>query len=86
MGKGGDVSFRAGQGNPQGDIRFLTPDGREVIVIHGNGSFEVDGNKVATDVALYHRMRSWFWGAKHTAEGNASVNLVDTVKAESGAL
>ena len=71
IGRGGDVIFTPGQGNPSGDFIFKLADGREAMRICADGKFIVKGEPVWSEgeIEIYYAFKAWLRGAIKTANG-----------------
>lgn len=69
IGRGGDVIFTPGKGNPAGDFIFKLADGSESMRIRADGSFLVHGEPVAIGIEVYYAFKAWLRGAIRTANG-----------------
>lgn len=62
IGRGGNITFTPGRGEPDGSIIFLLANGTEVLRFDHNGKTFVRGNEIAEaddDAIVYVAFRSW---------------------------
>lgn len=75
IGRGGDVIFTPGKGNPAGDFIFKLADGSESMRICADGRFFVntyqtkESHEVIREIEVYYAFKAWLRGAIKTANG-----------------
>lgn len=78
VGRGGNVNFMPGKGNPNGCISMKLPDGTEMLRIDDHG-FHVRGELLPKDpmeaALVYVAFRSWLMSALVTIEDSISVSV-----------